>query len=428
MPLKLLCLLCLWLLPHTPLAAGEDAFLQALQQALTGNPEIKAAQANLVAAQEKLPQSRAVLLPSVTLNVTPTHTQSRWQNGELTEHSLAGGISLSQILYNRPALIAFTQTEPFVAAYVDELDGAVQGILFKMAQAAVALLQAREIARLAGNNQHVMQRHLSATQARYQVGEITRTNVSQAEARLVSAQAEQVKADNDLAVAQAHYFEVAGSPAPEKLTLPGFRHSPGEGSLESWLAQLEQRPDVRAASKRLSIADAAIAQEQAGHWPTVALTSSANHTWQRGNIEEVDKYNLGMKMELPLYSGGMTLSKTAEAQARRDAQWAQLDRLRRQAYREVEKARLDLHSSQVLLNSFNSIVAAAQMARDGVEREFRVGTRTALELLDAEHELFANQTELAKNRYAWELARFQMLLVVGRLTMEELVFRPTSTP
>ncbi|MBF0399428.1 MAG: TolC family outer membrane protein [Magnetococcales bacterium] len=421
-------ILAVCLLPVSSAAGGSDSFIQALTHALDHNPEIKAAQAKLVAAQERLPQSRAELMPNLAVNVTPNSSHSSWRGGGTSGQSVVVGATLSQMLYNRPVLIALDQTVPWIGAAADDLDGVMQTVFFKVAKATVDLLQAKEIVRLAENNQRVMQQHLTSTQTRHRVGELTRTNISQAEARLATAHADHTRANNDLAVARAQFFEVVGKPAGESLSLPRFRHSPGEGSLESWLVQLEQRPDMRATSKRLSVAESAIKQEQAGHWPTLSLSSGASHVWQKGGTtvvstteEEADSYTLGMRMDLPLYSGGMTLSKTAEAQARRDAQWAELDRLRRQAYREIEKAYLDLQSSQALTTSFNSIVAAAKMARDGVEREFRVGTRTSLDLLDSERELFSNQTNLAKNRYSLELARFQMLLVVGRLTLEELL-------
>ncbi|MBF0583222.1 MAG: TolC family outer membrane protein [Magnetococcales bacterium] len=412
-----------WLLASMAVAAGVEPFVQAITQALAHNPEIKAAEANWLAAQERLPQSRAALLPNLALNVTPNQNHSRWRGGSSTESSLATGVTLTQMVYNRSALIAFDQTAPFIGAYGDELESAVQGVFLKVAKAVVGLLQAREIAQLAGNNLQVMQRHLTATQSRHRVGEITRTDVSQAEARLASAQADKSRAENNVAVARAQFFEVVGISAAETLALPPFRQAIGDKPLESWLSQLEQRADMRAASKRLVLAESAIAQERAGHWPTVALTSSVNHTWQRGDVEELEQFKVGMKMELPIFSGGMTQSKTAEAQAKRDGQLAQLDRLRRQAYREIEQAFLELKSSQALTSSFESTVAASRMARDGVAREYQVGQRTSLDLLDAEHELFSNQTELAKNRYGLVLAQFQMLWSVGRLTLEELVIQ-----
>ena len=431
--LLLLLLICGW--PAGSCAGETDPFIQMLSLALDHNPEIKTAQANLLAAQERLPQSRAVLMPNVVLDVAPNQSHSEWPGGGVSERSLVTGVTLSQMVYNRPALIAFEQTTPWIGAYADDLDGAVQGVFFKVAKVTVDLLQAREIARLAADNRQVMQRHLADTQARFQVGEITRTSVSQAEARLAAAQADQMRADNDVAVAQAQFVEVAGEPAPDVLALPTFRRVPGEGGLESWLAQQEQRPDLRATRKRLTVAESTIAQERAGHWPTVALTSSASHVWQKGGTpvvsttaDEANSYTLGMKMEVPIFTGGMTLSRTAEAQARRDAQQAGLDRVSRQARREIEKAYLDLQSTQALTAALNSTVEAGKMARDGVEQEFHVGARTALDLLDAEHELFANQADLAKNRHGLELARFQMLSVVGRLTLEELVFESPSAP
>ena len=88
----------------------------------------------------------------------------------------------------------------------------MQAVFFKVAKATIDLLQAREIAHLAENNLQVMHQHLTDTQSRFEVGEITRTNVSQAEARLAAAQADQIRANNDVAVAQAQFFEVVGVP------------------------------------------------------------------------------------------------------------------------------------------------------------------------------------------------------------------------
>ncbi|MBF0186107.1 MAG: TolC family outer membrane protein [Magnetococcales bacterium] len=412
------------------MAANHDPFFQAVAQALEHNPEIKVAQANLLAAQERLPQSRAVLLPNLALNLAPNSTRSNWQGGGVSEQSVTAGVTLSQMLFNRPAMIALEQTAPWIAAAADDLDGAVQTIFFKVAQATVDLLQAKEIARMAANNKKVMHQHLLSTQNRHKLGELTRTSVSQAEARSATAQADLARADNAVALAQAQFFKVVGKTAAEDLSLPPLHKLPDDGSSEIWLAQLEQRPDMRASNKRLAVADLAVKQEMAGHWPTVSLSSSASHVWQKGSspvvatsADEADSYTLGVRMDLPLFSGGMTISKSAEAQAKRDAQWAELDRLRRQAHHEITKAYLDLQNSRVQAASYSDVVAASKLARDGVEREFLVGSRTAIDLLDTEHELFANQTELAKNRYGLELARFQMLLAVGRLTLEEFIVK-----
>ena len=152
----------------------------------------------------------------------------------------------------------------------------------------------------------------------------------------------------------------------------------------------------------------------------LTLTSTASHNWKNDTIDETNQYTLGMRVELPLFTGGMIASKTAEAQAKRNAQAAQVDRVHRQAQKEVEKSYRDLISAQALNTAFGSVVSAAKSARDGIEREFQVGSRTSLDLLDAQHELFSSLTERTKSRYKLLLARFHLLHSVGRLTLDQL--------
>lgn len=405
-----------------PPSAADDAntFVQILKQALSNNPDIMAAQANLVAARERQPQSQAALRPNVALNITPNHSHTDWRGGDATVNTISAGLALSQVLYNKPALVALEQTTPYIGAFEDDLSAAIQGVFLRVAQAAADLLQAREVAWLAQNNVEIMRRHMTATRARFQVGEITVTDVSQAKSRLASAQAEKVQVDNLSAVAHAQFREVVGLAAPKTLILPEFNQISWTVPLETWLAQQEQRPDLRAIQKRMEIAELAVEMEHAGHWPMLTLTSTASHNWKNDTIDETNQYTLGMRVELPLFTGGMIASKTAEAQAKRNAQAAQVDRVHRQAQKEVEKSYRDLISAQALNTAFGSVVSAAKSARDGIEREFQVGSRTSLDLLDAQHELFSSLTERTKSRYKLLLARFQLLHSVGRLTLDQL--------
>lgn len=414
------------------MAEEPHPFVHTLTLAQENNPDVMIARANLRAAQERLPQSRAVMLPQVALDITPSHGYSRWQGGDTTENTLSTGLSLSHTLYDKTALMAFEQTAPYVAAFQEGLSGAMQDVFLSVVKRVADLLQAQEVVGLADNHLTIMHAHLTATQARFQAGEITHTNVNQAEARLALAQAEKVQADNGLAVANAHFREVVGHRADEMPTLPAFnlpefRQMPGQGSVASWLAQLEQRPDWRAAQKQREVAKLAIEQARAGYWPTVSWTSNLHHDWQKGTVD-INRYALGLRMALPLFTGGMTPSKITEAHANHTAQQARMDKIHRRAQREVEQAYWDLQNSQALTIALARVVSASQSARDGVEREFQAGSRTALDLLDAQHELFSSLTKLAKSRYSLQLARFQLLHAVGRLTLKELVFKGPPDP
>lgn len=424
----LLPLLCVSFLFLTIQSGKADPFVHALKTALENNPSVKAAEGRLLAARELLPQSRAALLPNIGLNLAPSYTYSTWDGGDDASDSVSLSLSLNQALYNKQALVAFDQTSPYISAFESDLSATVQGVFLQVAGVSVGLLQAREVVRLAENNLTVTKRHLQATQARFEVGEITHTDVSQAEARLASAQAGKVQAENAVSVLNAQFQEVVGSPAPDGLKLPSFRNTQSS-SKEDWLKRLEQRPDLQASRLRKKVAELEVDLQHAGHWPTVNISSSAGRNWSDSSTTDpVDLFSLGVQVSVPLFSGGATLSKTNEARAKRDVQMAQTDQLRRQAVREIEKAFSDLQSARALTKSYQSVVTASQSARDGVEREFQVGSRTALDLLDAQNELFSSQTDLTKSRYAQQFSRFQLLGAVGQLTLDELVIEPSSTP
>ncbi|MBF0261561.1 MAG: TolC family protein, partial [Magnetococcales bacterium] len=253
---------------------------------------------------------------------------------------------------------------------------------------------------------------------------ITRTDVSWAESRLASAEANLVRSENTLALARTRFVEVIGMPVPEGLHLPGFREKLEELSQVEIRLRSAERPDLMAATLRLKVAEEDVALKRAGHMPSVALSARASRTWNEeiaGTVDPLNKYSVDLGVSLPLYAGGMVVSQTAEAEARKEAQAADLERMRLQVEREVESALLDLKSARAANLALESGLKAANDALDGVEREYRVGTRTALDLLDARNEAFSAQTELAKGRFASVLAGFKLLYATGGLNLDVLL-------
>lgn len=418
-----------------PAQSAEVPFVRSVQMALSHNPQARAARASLHAARERLVQSRAALMPGVTLSGSRTHNRTSWEvDGASTTDPGSLGLSLSQILFNRKALVAYEQSDPYVAAFAADLDATTQGVFLEVARTVVELLQARDQVSLARNNLTVTRSQLEATRARHRVGEITRTDVSQAEARLASGQADLVSAENSVAVAEARFHEVVGQAPPQGLFLPAFRDDPVVRGLEGWFRDAENRPDLRAARYRLRVSEMDVDLAAADHWPTVSLSGSASRNWNErvtNRLDPVDRYALGVSLSLPVYSGGMTTSRTDQARFQRDAERARLDRLQYQALREVEEAFLNFRSARAITHALASAVTASKAALDGVEREFQVGARTALDLLDAQNELFSVRTDHSKSRFAVLLAQFQLLKAAGRLGMDGLLVDeapPASAP
>ncbi|MEO5334146.1 MAG: TolC family outer membrane protein [Magnetococcus sp. YQC-5] len=417
-----------WILSGQSVMAGvqEDAFLASIHAALQKNPRANGSALQLKAAQERLPQSKALLYPNIDLNASRSHNRTEWSGGSASTDPLSLGVVLTQSLYNQKAWVGLRQTKPYVASFESDLQGVIQGVFMETASAIVEVLQFKEVLGLAVNNRDRLAQHLDATRTRFKVGEITRTDVSQAQARLATAEAMLVRAENALAVGRSRFQELTGGPVPEGLILPEFKAGFMDAPLPELQRAIQSRPDLMAAKLRSQVAEEEVAMKRAAHMPTVALTARA--TRSKGDemyADPVDRYVVDVGVSLPIFAGGMTVSQTSEALARKEAQDAEVDRLTRLATREVESAYLDLQSARAADVALQTALNAAKEALEGVQKEYQVGTRTALDLLDAQNESFSAQTELAKSRFAIVLAQFRLLHTLGRLSLDALIL-PSS--
>lgn len=408
--------------------SGESA-RNPLVRVLEENPLILAAEAELRSVRQAFPLARANLLPQVALDVASTHTVYDIPGpGGGQEHTdpASAVLSVSQSLYNRESLTTRQMAAPQVAAAEQNLAHQQQGVLLNALEVMVTLLQTRQVAELARNNLLLTRKHLEATQARFEVGVITRTDLSQAQARVAAAEAERIQAENQVSLTEARYQEVVGEWPPAALRLPVLPPAVaalvGDDDPARMQAMLESRPDLLAAMYQLQVSNLNVNLKQAGHHPTLAVSSTAGRSWNStvGYQDPVDSVAVGFSLDIPIYTGGRVQAQTRQARHQRDQTQAHLDQLKRQARRELEQALRDHRSAQASVHAFSSAVDAAMAALNGMEEEFRVGTRTALDLLDAQYELFANQTELTKSRFTVQLGRFRILQSLGLLNLANL--------
>ncbi|MBF0182586.1 MAG: TolC family outer membrane protein [Magnetococcales bacterium] len=412
---------CAALLAATLLAASGvdgDPFFTSVRAAVRHNPRVLTAEARLKAARERFPQSQAAFLPTIDLGASRSHNRSDWAGGHNTTEPLSMTLTMTQPIFSRKAIVGMRQSKPHIAAAEYDLQAAVQGVFLDTALVIVEVMQTREVARLAENNRNLLKHHLMATRSRYDAGEITRTDVSHAEARLATAEANLVQANNQLAVVRARFFEQTGEAAPNGLLVPEFHHALPKTSLGDLREWSLGRPELVAAKLRVAVAEEDVELRRSGHWPSLALTASGSrHRGDEtaGTVDPVDQYTLNLGLTVPLYAGGSVVSQVRETLAAKEAQEAEVERLRRVIDREVEAARLDLHSAIAAEASLKVALDAANAALDGVEQEFAVGTRTALDLLDAQNAAFTAQVELAKGRFAIVTAQFRLLHAVGQL-------------
>ncbi|MBF0380793.1 MAG: TolC family outer membrane protein [Magnetococcales bacterium] len=403
---------------------GNATFFSILQQGLDNSDKIKAAKANLLAAKEKIIQNRAELLPELSLEYNSNIDRELWRGGSDSSNPENISLSLSVPIIDLKSWRDYQQAFPHVAAVELDLKEAIQQNVFNVVKEIVEVIKARKVALLSKNNVEVTKRHMEATSYRHSVGELTITEQSRAISRHATAYADWIDAKNQAHIAFARLEEVVGSEVDDnQIVVANLEYDLFDQPLESNLPMLENRFDILAAKSRVDEAKKNLNSSKAGHFPTVSLNSEAERTWDRdsGIYPGVsDSLAVEFEIKLPLYSGGATSSKQNQAKFSHQAKQANLDELRKKAKRELQEATYELESAKAKKSALTTAVASAKETLDGIQQEFQVGTRTSLDLLDTQQELFTAQTSLIKSHYSLILAKYKILKAVNRLSFTEL--------
>jgi outer membrane protein len=283
----------------------------------------------------------------------------------------------------------------------------------------VDVLRDEEAARIRRNNVRVLSRQLEAADARFEVGEGTRTDVAQSRARLAGAEAGLAQADATLQSSRARFVRVVGRMPDQLVDVPAVV-LPSTLDEATILAR-ENNPQLLAAYYSELAGLAAIDVAKAASRPTLSLQSSIAR--QRGSFlgfNDADQVIVGAQFSVPIFSGGANASRVRQAQhARtrlgfeaRDAERA-VDELLTQLWAQLDAARRVVTSSQ-------QQVAAAEIAFEGVRLEQEVGTRTQLDVLDAEQETLNAQLSLLDAERALDTATFRLLATIGVFDVDGL--------
>ena len=415
-----------------------DFIESSLSVAIASNPKIHAAKAMLEATREKYDQRLAELLPDVSLRTSQTHrfvagdssSQRNFFDGEsgssgeesTNEVLTRIGMQLNQPLFKWSSVLALRQSESIIASSEEELNSTTQSVLLETLQAVINFMLTENVAKLAESNLTFTRRNLDATRTRRKAGHLTRTDVDQATARVSSAEAELIHAKNEAMVARARFEEVVGIAVPKKLHVPDAPEHLLQGSLQELFAKIDNRPDIKSAKLRLESNDYNVDIEKSGHLPMIDFSASAT-TYRGGTGEQVNQeseYNIAVQLSLPLFSGGKTLSRTREAVHIRTSGQAELDRIQKQAMREVNQAYLEMHSAKATVKSAKAAFKFYKEALKGMQEEFRAGFRTVIDLLESQNQLFRSETDLVKNRYELLSSQYQLLYTTGQLTLKTL--------
>lgn len=399
---------------------AQETLQEALTLAYRTNPTLLAQRANQRALDESIVSARAGLRPQLDVGLSGSYTRVMDDAlGDSDSQSVGASISLSQTLYSggRVAL-GITAAEADILAGRESLRDIEQSVLASVIQAYADVIRDTEILRIREENLGVLQRQLDEASARFEVGEITRTDVAQSEARLASSEADLANARAQLSVSRAAYAAVVGQAPGDLSPLPALPGVPTDFDAALDVA-LAENPGVLAAVYNQQGAEAAVAQARAEYRPSARVSASyggsAPSLGQLDVIADRNSFQATASVSVPLFTGGLNQSRVAAALERANAAQINVEGERRQVLQQVSTAFAQAISARSTLVAGEEAVRAASVAAEGVRQEAQVGLRTNLDVLNQELELRSAQVSLASARRNEYVAQASLLAAMGRL-------------
>jgi outer membrane protein len=420
-------------------AARADTLEWALVQAYQNNPQLNAQRATLRSQDELVPQALSGYRPHVSATatlgsqfqstlektVTPQGPVYTGTEGTFTPHSV--GITATQTLFNGYQTANRTrQAEAQVSAGRATLAVTEQTVLLNAATAYMNLLRDTAILDLQRRNVEVLQEQLRQTRDRFNVGEVTRTDVAQAESRLAAGRAQVLAAESSYMSSRAAYRQTIGV-EPGRLTpaSPVDRFSPR--TLPAAIAAgRTSNPSVFAAMFGIDVALLQVKINEGALMPTVTAQLSAQQNWEVSPII-LQQFNatLAGTVSIPIYQGGAEYSTIRQSKETLGQQRINLDTQRDQVQATVQQAWGQLEAAKAQIQATTAQVNSAEIALNGVREEARVGQRTTLDVLNAQQELVNARVALVTAQHDRVVASYSLLQAVGGLSVTHLGLKTT---
>lgn len=416
-----------------PCPALAETLEEALVSAHANNPNLEEARLAVRASREERTQAIANYLPSIGISGS-----AGMQSIESDSNGFFGPTTTQDDLQPSTATAQVTQqlftgfrrsgqsrlADANIAGAQEGLRAREQDVLLAAVDAYIGVLRDQEIVRLREEHVTGLSRLLAGTRRRLDVGEVSRTDVAQAQTRLAGARANLARSRADLETSIARYIAIVGRP-PEGLVpvsaLPQTPHS-----LDEAVRQADDaHPDLRRAEYAERAARAQVTIERSALLPQVSLVGRADENRDFSASESRRESSSAVaQFTMPLFEGGFARSRTRQSRINVDRAEARTEAQRREVIANVTGAWSNLTASRDILDAANEQVESSQMAVEGAERERGYGLRSTLDVLDAEEE--ARNALIARARANADavVASYALLAATGALTLDAATGRP----
>ena len=413
--------------------APADTLREALALAYATNPSLQAARAQLRAVDETVPialsgwRPRVSIAGDVSRRRNETVIQSVIGSGALfaggttLRTSQSASLSVSQPLFQGFRTQAGTaQAKANVQAQRARLQVSEQQVIQDAATAYLDVLRDTAVVELRTNNVQVLTRQLEATQDRFRVGEITRTDVAQAEARLSASVSARILAEGNLQKSRAAYVNAIGRP-PENLVPTDSLGALPNSVDAALITASENNPNLVSAIYTAEAAQENIKSVRGELLPSLSLDGQLAKGWDTiADRSTSQSASARLALTVPLYQGGVTYARLRQAKHTAGQRRLEADQARLDARESATSAWEAYQSARASIASIETQIIASEIALEGVQREAEVGARTVLDVLDAEQELLDARVNLVTAQRDQLVATLLLQAAIGSLTADKL--------
>ncbi len=430
-----------------PMAASADTLPGALIQSYQNNPQLNAQRTAVRVTDETVPQALSGYRPRVSLSASiaeqylSTLTKSATPAGPVytttsgaTAVQTYGG-TVTQNLFNGFGTASRTrQAEQLVSSARETLRQTEQNVLLAAATAYMNLIRDTAILDLQRRNVEVLQEQLRQTRDRFNVGEVTRTDVAQAESRLAAGRSQVLTAESNYTTSRSTYRQVIGvEPGHLLPASPIDRLSPRNVGAAIATAR-SFHPSVTTAMFNIDAAMFQVKIAESALYPTVNLVGSAQKGYgSAASLATLESFSasIGAQATIPVYQGGTEYATVRQAKETLSQRRIDLDTARDQAQQTVVQSWGQLEAAKAQIQATQAQVNATEIALNGVREEARVGQRTTLDVLNAQQELVNARVSLVTAQRDRVVASYALLAASGGLSARVLglgvpIYDPTD--
>lgn len=411
--------------------AKADTLRQALEKAYRTNPSLTAARAGQRATDEGVPIAKAAARPALSATADYQEFVVRSANSFVSPFRAANaGVNLSMPVFQGGAVRnSIRAADARVDAGREGLRATESDVFTAVVAAYVDVLRDDAIVDLNKGNVRVLEQNVQASRDRFEVGDLTRTDVAQSEARLATAQGQLETALAQLDASVENYLRFVGSP-PEDLQPPPPLPDFPATAREAVDIAIAENPQLLAGKAQSEAARYDVRVAAASRLPKVSLVANSNYNNYLGTLgssvpgrlfsQAQRTTTLGISATIPLYQGGAPAARVRQAQALESQSLEQIEQIERGVVAQARAAFSRYLATQAVIKSAQVAVAANELALEGVRAENSVGNRTVLEVLNAEQELLNSRVQLVTARRDAYVAGFALRAAMGRAEAKDL--------